>query len=401
MPAVTAERFIIHVDMDAFFASVEQRDNPSFRGRPVIVGADPKEGKGRGVVAACSYEARKYGIHSAMPISRAYKKCPDAVYLPVDMDRYLAVSEKIFRIMNDFSPKVQGVSIDEAFVDVSGSWHLFGTPEETARKLKKRIKEQSLLNASVGLAPNKFLAKLASEYKKPDGFFVIRPENMRKVLDSLPIDKIHGIGDKTAQKMKGMGIKTLKDLVVIPADELIRKFGKTGLRFYNLAQGIDNSEVEVTGVVKSVSNEYTFNEDVSEDKKVEAVLLKLSDKVSGRLRRKSLAGRNVSVKIRLEDFKTYTRTMQPGGEINTTEEIYSAARSLYRKFRSHNKTKKIRLIGVKVDNFEHKKKQMELFKKKKNAKQEKYVRLNKAVDRIRNKYGEALIYRAGTEIEDE
>ncbi len=401
MPYAASERFIIHIDMDAFFASVEQRDNPSLKNKPVIVGSDPKQGKGRGVVAACSYEARKYGIHSAMPISQAYKKCPGAVFLPVDMDRYLKVSEKIFNIINDFSPKVQVVSVDEAFIDISGSWHLFGTPEDAARRLKERIKTETLLNASVGLAPNKFLAKLASEHKKPDGFFVVRPEEIKCFLETLSIDKIYGIGGKTAELFKSIGIHNVKDLAGLSADKLVEKFGKSGLRFYNLARGVDNSEVEAAGIVKSVSNEYTFEKDISKNETAEAVLLKLSDKVAGRLRKKSLAGRNVSVKIRLENFKTYTRTKQPGGKVNTVEEIYSAARSLFRDFRRSHKSKKIRLLGVKVDNFKDKKEQLKLFAEENSQEHKKNIRLDNAVDKIRNKYGDGLIYRAGTEIRDE
>ncbi|MGM0567909.1 MAG: DNA polymerase IV [Elusimicrobiota bacterium] len=385
------KRFIIHVDMDAFFASVEQRDNPALKGRPVIVGADPKSGRGRGVVAACSYTARKYGIHSAMPISRAYRKCPSAVFLPVNMKKYQNESDKIFSIINTFSPKVQKLSIDEAFLDISGSFHLFKSPENAGLQLQNKIKNKRGISASVGLAPNKFLAKLASEHKKPDGFFVIKKDSAAGFLEKLEINKVQGIGEKTAHKMNSMGINTIKDLLAFKRKDIIAKFGKNGIRFFNLARGIDNSPVKSEAPPKSVSNEHTFPEDVSGDEKIKAVLLRLSDKVASRLRAGGLSGCRVSIKIRSGDFKTYTRAKSSQNQLNTTEDIYSRVCNLYKKLRLK---KKIRLVGVKVDGFNSlKQKQLDLFQKKQN---EKEVKLNRTVDQIRNKYGPSSIYRAGT-----
>ena len=237
-------RCIIHVDMDAFFASVEQRDDPALRGRPVVVGSDPKAGKGRGVVSTCSYEARKYGIHSAMPISIAYKKCPQAVFLPVDMEKYAEASAKIHEILYSFSPDIEPISIDEAFLDITGSYHLFGTPVETCRLIKEKIKKYTGLTASIGLAPTKMAAKIASDLDKPDGLVEVTEEKLLDFLRPLDVRKIWGLGPKCEAELQRLGIQTIGDLARMDPDHLTGTFGKVGLEFWRLANGIDERPVE-------------------------------------------------------------------------------------------------------------------------------------------------------------
>ncbi len=236
--------------MDAFFAAVEQRDNKEYRGKPVIVGSDPKGGKGRGVVSTCSYEARKFGIHSAMPISIAYRKCPDGVFLPVDMDKYIDASHNVFSVLENFTPDIQPISIDEAFMDISGSWHLFGTPVETCRKIKAAVKKKTALTASLGMAPNMMTAKIASDLKKPDGMVIVPPEGLLEFLHPLPVGRLWGIGAKTESTLKELGILTIGDLASRGEDELGRLFGKHGLHAWDLANGIDPRIVEADDTIR-------------------------------------------------------------------------------------------------------------------------------------------------------
>lgn len=372
--------------MDAFFAAIEQRNNPKYRAKPVIVGADPKKGKGRGVVSTCSYEARKFGIHSAMPISIAYKKCPNAIFLPVDMEEYKKVSRQIFEIFNKFTPRIEQISIDEAFLDITGSYRLFGTPRRTCELLKKRIRNETGLIASAGLAPNKSVAKIASDLSKPDGLIEVTNENILEFLWPLDISRMWGVGKKTLGILHELGINTFGDLAQKSMRELKELFGKNGEYFWQLAHGIDDREVETEEEIKSISNEITFEQDTSDREKIKGTLLSLCEKVSGRLRKEGLKGKTITMKIRLENFKTFTRAVTVENPTNYADVIYSEIKNLYDNFKSRGK--RIRLVGVKVSNFSS-----DEFDRDKNIQREK---LHKAVEKIRDKFGNEIIHRAGS-----
>ncbi len=384
------KRYIIHVDMDAFFAAVEQRDNPSLRGMPVVVGADPKAGKGRGVVSTCSYEARKFGIHSAMPISIAFRKCPDAVFLPVDSKKYHKVSEEMYEIFYDFTPDIEPVSIDEAFLDITGTFHLFGTPYKTCQMLKACIKENIGITASIGLAPTKMAAKIASDFKKPDGLVEVFEERLLDFLWPLDIGKIWGLGKKTKTALNEIGIITVGDLAKREVVELAQIFGKSGMHLWELANGKDARVVEAQEETKSVSNEITFPKDTFDRDTIEKALLTLSEKVSSRLRDDNLKGRTVTFKIRLEGFNTYTRANTVGSATNFVDVIYDEVKRLYLKFNRGGR--KVRLIGVKISNLMPADYRDNLFV---DETEDKLERIHQAADRIKKKFGDASIKRAG------
>ncbi|MCK4520033.1 MAG: DNA polymerase IV [Candidatus Omnitrophica bacterium] len=383
-------RYIIHIDMDAFFAAIEQRDNPLLLGKPVVVGADPKGGKGRGVVSTCSYEARKFGIHSAMPISIAYKRCPQATFLPVNSERYSRVSDEIYEIFHSFTPRVEMTSIDEAFLDISGSFHLFGTPRKTAQLLKSRIKEKTGLTASVGLAPTKMAAKIASEVNKPDGLVEVAGDKLLDFLWPLDIGKIWGLGEKSKVVFNSLGIKTIGDLAKKDLREVEDALGKNGEYFWILANGIDERGVEASEEAKSISNEHTFSQDTGDKGIIEKVLISLCEKVSGRLRQEGLKGKTITLKIRVEGFLTYTRAKTLDKPTNFMDMIYKIIKQLLDRFDC--KGKKVRLVGVKVSNFTCGPAQLTLFDEKEEGKQEK---MHQAIDKIKHKFGQEAIFRAG------
>ncbi|MGB2600974.1 MAG: DNA polymerase IV [Candidatus Omnitrophota bacterium] len=383
-------RYIVHVDMDAFFCSVEQRDNPEHKGKPVIVGADPKDGKGRGVVAACSYEARKYGIHSAMPISTAYKKCPKAVFLRPDMEKYALSSHQIFSILERFTPDIEPISIDEAFMDITGSYTLFGTPLGTCRKIKAAIKKETGLTASIGLAPNKMTAKIASDMEKPDGLVEVKPENLLSFLHPLPAGKLWGVGEKTLETFKRIGIFTIGDLAQRGEEELERLFGKNGQHIWELSNGIDDRSVETIDTIKSISNEHTFEKDVTDTKTILDVLMHLSEKVSMRLRRSDFKGRTITLKIRFSDFKTYTRSTSLEMNTNFVDDIYE---NVLKKLQQFDTAKRpVRLLGVKVSNLSDTSWQENLFEGT-NDKSLKKERIHKALDSIVDRFGAGAVKR--------
>lgn len=383
-------RFIVHVDMDAFFAAIEQRDNTGLRGKPVVVGSDPKGGKGRGVVSTCSYEARKFGIHSAMPISIAYRKCPHAVFLPVDMEKYSDVSGQIHRIFYDFTPDIEPVSIDEAFLDITGSYHLFGTPLDTCLSIKSRIKKETGLTASVGLAPTKMAAKIASDLRKPDGMVEVTPEGLLDFLKPLDIRKLWGLGEKSEKIFRDIGINTIGDMAGVGPERMEALFGKNGIDLWRLANGIDDREVETAREAKSISNEFTFEQDTDNAEKIKSILLALCEKVSDRLRNEMLKGRTITLKIRLEGFLTYTRAYTMANGTNHVDDIYAGIKRLYDNF--DRGMKRVRLIGVKVSNLLPANFRDSLFEETGSEKSEK---IHKAVDVIKDKYGSGSIYRAG------
>ena len=385
-------RYIVHVDMDAFFAAIEQRDNPHLKNKPVVVGADPKGGRGRGVVSTCSYEARKFGIHSAMPISIAYKKCPKAVFLPVRMKKYSEVSEQIYEIFYDFTPKIEVVSVDEAFLDITGSNHIFGGPVKTCKVLKEKIKGKTGLTASVGLAPTMMAAKIASDLQKPDGLVVVTKERLLDFLWPLDVGKIWGLGPKAKAVLNNMGIRTIGDLAKTNLEKLEDIFGSNGEYFWQLANGIDEREVETEEEVKSVGNEYTFEEDVADNEVIQAALIKLCEKVSTRLRADGIKGKTITLKIRLEGFHTFTRAMSLVGATNHSDTIYKTIKKLFIDF--DRKGKKVRLIGVKVSNLMSQGEKDTLFFNE-DIKEKRKENIHKAIDKIKAKFGSKSIYRAG------
>lgn len=382
------DRYIVHLDMDAFFAAVEQRDNAAYRGKPVIVGADPKQGKGRGVVSTCSYEARKFGVRSAMPISVAYRKCPRAIFLPVDMEKYNSVSEQIIGILRAFSPFVEQVSIDEAFLDISSSYKLHGTPYRACEEMKKRIKESAGLTASVGLAPTKMAAKIASDLSKPDGLLEVKSDGVFDFLNPLDVGRLWGVGEKTKAALNDMGIGTIGDLGCRSKEELTAVFGKNGIWFWEASRGIDESGVIPERAAKSVSNESTFEQDTSDKREVERELFRLCELVSDRLRESGLKGRTVTLKIRLEGFQTYTRSVTLPEPTNFPEELIRAVRRILEGL--PDKGRRVRLVGVRVSNLSGADEQT-LFKPQGEDKKEE---VHKAVDRIKKKFGRGCIFRA-------
>jgi len=385
---VEKERFIVHVDMDAFYASVEQRDHPEYREKPVVVGADPKGGQGRGVVAACSYEAREYGIHSAMPISFAYKRCPHAVYLRGNMKKYAGISRQIFQILERFTPDIEPISIDEAFLDITGSYNLIGTPEKTCKKIKAVIQDETGLVASIGMAPNKMTAKIASDLEKPDGLVFVTREGLFDFLHPLPVSKLWGVGKKTREELTRLGINTIGDLAVREIDDLSKLLGKSGIHVWKLANGIDPRDVETSVGIKSIGHEHTFDEDVTDPQTIEDTLMWLAEKVSRRLRKKGFRGRTISLKIRLADFSTFTRAKSLNTPTNFVDDLFNTALEKAKGFKLGEQP--IRLIGIQVSNLEEETKQLGLFGEIPPG-TEKKEKLHEAVDQIKDKFGERAI----------
>ncbi|HOI41790.1 MAG TPA: DNA polymerase IV [Elusimicrobiales bacterium] len=383
------ERAIIHVDMDAFFAAVEQRDDPSLRGRPVIVGADPRGGGGRGVVATCSYEARKFGVRSAMPISEAWRRCPGGVYLRPDFRKYSRASSIIERTFHEFTPDVEMVSVDEAFLDITRSAHLFGGPERACRRLKSRIKELTGLTCSVGLAPTKMCAKIASDLRKPDGFVTVPPGGEASFLAPLDISKLWGLGPKTAAALRARGVATVGELAAAPASTLTF-LGSAGPELKALASGLDPRPVSAEGEVKSVSNEVTFGRDTADQREIKESLLALCDKVSSRLRAEGLKGRTIGLKIRLEGFLTFTRARTMPLATNYADVIWREISSLYAAFPLGRR--KVRLLGVRVSGLMPAEEKESLFTAEGDERRE---RSHLAVEEIRRRFGRGAIYRAG------
>ncbi|MEE8349635.1 MAG: DNA polymerase IV [Acidobacteriota bacterium] len=343
------ERTIFHVDMDAFYAAVEQRDCPEYRDHPVIVGADPRGGQGRGVVAACSYEARKLGIHSALAISRAFRLCPDGVYLRPNMERYVQVSKKIRAIFRAYTDLVEPLSIDEAFLDMSHAVHDSDSAVREAQSLKDQILKEQNLAASVGIAPNKFVAKIASDIDKPDGLVLVRPSDVQRFLDPLSISRLWGVGPKTESKLVKLGIKTILQLRHYHRPTLVERFGKLGEHLWQLSNGMDERAVVIKREAKSIGHEKTFPEDVGEIETVEKILRDLCGKVSKRLCARGLFGKKVTLKLRYSDFTTLTRQTTFIQPVESADDIYPVVHKLLVKIGDSGQ--KIRLVGVSVSSF--------------------------------------------------
>jgi DNA polymerase-4 len=338
-------RKILHIDMDAFYASVEQRDDPSLKGRPVIVGWAGE----RSVVCAASYEARKFGVHSAMPASRAKRLCPDGVWLAPDFERYRAVSKHIREIFERHTPLVEPLSLDEAYLDVTQELTGIPTATETAEKIRGEIREETRLTASAGVAPNKFLAKIASDWRKPDGCFVIRPHQVERFLVTLPVRKIPGVGKATEAMLLEMNIHTVGDLHAFEQQELIARFGKWGTRLWELARGIDESPVQPSRKRKSWSSENTFATDITREQAAEWIR-EQSHKLWESLEQRSMRGRTVTVKLRTPDFKTATRQQSPPELPASGDDVARVATALLDRF-DFPQDARFRLVGVGVSNF--------------------------------------------------
>ena len=384
-------RQIIHVDMDAFYASVEQRDRPELRGKAVIVGGDAKS---RGVVSAASYEARKFGVHSAMPMAQAVRLCPQGIVLPVRMDRYAEVSHVIQTIFEHYTPLVEPISLDEAFLDVTDSENLFGPAARIGQRIKGEIREQTQLTASVGIAPNKFLAKLASDLKKPDGFVVITEENRQEVLDPLPVGRIWGVGKVTEGMLHAYGIRTIAQLRACGLRTLQSIVGNGAEELLRLARGEDDRPVEPDRERKSLSSEQTFATDIRDESILTSVLLEEVEEVAERLRRHQLKARTITLKLRYGDFRTVTRTETLGEATNLTKPLWEVAEQVFRRWQARSGGA-LRLLGFGVSGLEPEQAgQQWLFP---DAEQEKLRRLDQAVDKIRDRYGKRAVHRGRTD----
>lgn len=339
-------RKIIHVDMDEFFARVEQLRHPELMGKPVVVGGDGDPRK-RGVVSTASYEARKYGIHSAMPLRTAYRLCPKAVFLPVDIPVYRKISERIMSILREYTPLVEPMGLDEAFLDVT---HSVRPAREIGLEIRRRIKEELNIVATVGIGPNKLVSKIASSQSKPDGFTIVEEGDVEKFLENLPVRALWGVGPKTESKLKKAGISKIKELRELGLDELSRSFGESlGRMLFNYSRGLDESPVITSWEAKSIGREVTFQKDTSDPKFLKETILKLSRSVASQLLNSGWAGRTVTLKIRYSNFSTHTRSFTSTEPVSRWGEIYSTSLKLLSKF---NLMRKVRLIGVRVSKLE-------------------------------------------------
>jgi len=377
---------VIHVDLDAFFAAVEQRDRPELRGKPVIVGGDPHTHT-RGVVSTASYEARKFGVHSAMPLATAVRLCPDGIYLPVDGAKYQRVSREVMAVLRRFTPAVEQVSIDEAFLDVAGSEALFGPAPEIGRRIKREVFEAVELTISVGVATNKLIAKVGSDLRKPDGLVVVEPGQEAAFLAPLEIRRLWGIGPKTAERLAALGVRTIGELAALPVETLTRNLGDHGGTLHERALGIDSDRVVGGGeAAKSVSHETTFALDVSDQAEIERTLLALTEGVTARLRAAGIRAGTVAVKVRDSQFRTVTRQKALPEPSDMTEPIWRAALELARP---ETRGKKIRLLGVAATQLGAPE-QISMFE----VADARHRRLVEATDAVRQRYGDRAVTRA-------
>lgn len=341
---------VMHADLDAFYASVEVLREPKLKGKPVIVGGTSS----RGVVTSASYEARKYGIHSAMPTSRARRLCPNAIFIQPDFEMYAVKSKEVRRVFDSFSPVVEPLALDEAFLDVSGASKMWAGPEEMAKGLRDDVLGQTGLSASVGIAPNKFLAKLASKHAKPDGMVLIHPEEVDGFLRPLPIDALWGVGTETASVLKRFGLRTVGDVACLPQSSLERALGSLGGHIARLARGVDDRGVVADSPRKSMGAEETFERDLTDTGEILRFLLKLSDRVASRLRARGISGQTVTLKVRFSNFTTITRSVTLPAEVDGTRSIYLVVRDLISRVLSGGGASghpRIRLLGVSLSNL--------------------------------------------------
>jgi DNA polymerase IV len=373
---------IMHIDMDAFYASVEQADHPEWKGKPVIVGASV-----RGVVCAASYEARKFGVRSAMPVFQARRLCPGGIYLPVRMKRYREVSSLVMEIFRQVSPLVEQVSIDEAYLDITGTEKLHGPPERLAAHIKEAVLEKTSLTCSIGIAPNRFLAKIASEMKKPDGLTIIEEEEVAGLLQGLPVTKIPGIGSKTDERLHALGIRVVGDILKFPLSFWTARFGKSGAALYEKARGQGSCEIVSYSDPKSSSAEDTFDADTDDPEEMKKWLLLQAEEVGRDLRARGLRGKTVTLKVKFADFKTLTRSRTLSAPTHCTEKIFLTASQLLDHLPL---TQKVRLIGVGVSHLVSGSRQMPLFPDRSFDRLEK---LDVALDEIHKKFGDKILKR--------
>jgi len=376
-------RCIFHVDLDAFFVSVEQVLNPQLKGKPVIVGGDPER---RGVAASASYEARPFGIHSGMPSSKARRLCPQVIFIRPNFSLYKDASAKFMKILGDFSPHIEPLGFDEAYLDVTGYEEPYDSRQKLALAIKERIQKELKITASVGIASCKVVAKMASDLCKPDGLLEIVSGEEQAFLNPLPIDKLPGVGKKTERALKEVGITTIGELASLPLDTIERRFGAIGTVLHNYARGIDDREVEVLGEAKSISQELTFARDTLDRNFLEANLHNLCQEVCQELRRQNKKAKCVAIKLRYADFKTITRQVTLKEASDGTQVVFTTAQQLLRKTLAKQE-KPIRLIGIRISSLVGEEKQLPMF----GSGTEKPERLDKAIDKIRSKYGPTAI----------
>ncbi|MBD3610185.1 MAG: DNA polymerase IV [Gammaproteobacteria bacterium] len=380
-------RAIIHVDMDAFYASVEERDRPELKGRPVIIGAQPGS---RGVVSTANYVARRYGVHSAMPISQAVKRCPDGIVLPGRMSVYSDVSRQIHAIFQRYTPLIEPLSLDEAFLDVSASRSLFGSAESIARQIIDEIREELHLPASAGVAHNKFLAKIASDLQKPNGLVVVDESRLEAFLHPLPVTRLWGVGKNAAVKLHGLGIYSVADILPLGEAELSRLLGKQGLHLWQLAHGHDPRPVVCEREVKSISNEITFEVDILDPETLLSALLQLTEKVAWRLRQQGLQGRTIQLKVRFSDFTTLTRAQTLAAKSDQTVVLWHTVEALF-QHKLPTPMPPVRLIGMGISGFEDiKQSQTELFVEEDSS----ASLVDRLSDNIRNRFSGIKLQRA-------
>jgi len=389
MDKEVSHRSIIHLDMDAFYPAVEVLDNPELKGKPVIVGGSRE----RGVVSSASYEARKFGVHSAQPMATAMRLCPKGIFLSGRMSRYKEVSKQVFEIFYRFTPLVEPLSIDEAFLDVTGSERLLGKPVEIAKKIKQVVFEETGLTVSAGVAPSKFVAKIASDIDKPDGLTVVPHGKVREFLDPLPVKKMWGVGKKTQEALARLNIRTFRDLRQMPVKVLEQRFGKHGIKMHQLAKGIDEREVITEHEAKSVGHEQTFMEDILDLEAVKKEILSLANKVGRRMRRESVTGKTVTLKVKYNDFKQITRAETLQKSTDDGFEIYSTASRLLQKTQVGKRP--VRLLGISLSqlSFLGEGEQLSIFGRDESSQKRK--RLNVALDSLYEKHGDRSV-RPGT-----
>jgi DNA polymerase-4 len=381
-------RAILHVDMDAFYASIEQRDNPALRGKPVIVGGNG----GRGVVAAASYEVRTFGVRSAMPTREALQRCPHAICVRPRMNHYREISQQIFKVFHEFTPLVEGLSLDEAFLDVTHSQSAMGAAADIAVQIRQRIREQTQLTASIGVAPNKLVAKIASDLRKPDGLMIVGEADVTAVLDPLPITRLFGIGQKTSPRLLALGIKTFRDLRLSPEQPLKAIFGKFTAQMQARAAGIDDRAVIADWDEKQISAEDTFETDIGDHARLYIELQALADRTATRLRAKQLQASCVIVKIRRGDFSTYTRQQHFQPATQETQVIARIAAQLLKEWLKEQPRAALRLLGVGVSDLTEAQ-QLELFAAPESQRNRE---LDATVDKIRERYGSASLKRGNS-----
>ena len=381
-------RSILHVDMDAFYASIEQRDNPELRGKAVVVGG----GTNRGVVAAASYEARHFGIHSAMPMAEALRRCPHLCRVKPRMLHYRSVSEQIFAVFREFTPTAEGLSLDEAFLDVTASLALFDSAVKIATSIKQRILDETGLTASVGIAENKLVAKIASDLDKPDGLTVVLPENYEARLHPLPVSVIPGIGRETRKRLSRVGINTVRDLCFADKHELESIFGRFAAKMRDRASGHDDRPVVSSRLEKSISAEETYDRDLKSREHMERELLRLTERTARRLRKAGLAAGTLQVKIRQSDFKTFTRQRRVNPPASSTDQIYAVVKDLLSDWLAQHVSARIRLLGVGGSHLTGAG-QADLFAV---PGDEVGTPIDRTVDEIRDRFGAAAVERART-----